>query len=172
MNKKVKKSKKGFTLVELLVVIAIIGILAAVVVPNAFKAIEKSKVASAISDYKAIKTAALSYYSDTGAWPATKTGGADPDLMTQGSAPNSWNGPYMERWPSKNPWGGAYSYTDGASTGDPVGAGYKYITISGINAKAIDRLESELDGGTASGTTGVVRYDTNKTTVYLIISEQ
>ncbi|NCC82098.1 MAG: prepilin-type N-terminal cleavage/methylation domain-containing protein [Clostridia bacterium] len=38
------KNKKGFTLVELLVVIAIIAILAAVVAPNAFKAIEKSKV--------------------------------------------------------------------------------------------------------------------------------
>ncbi|MGQ9755989.1 MAG: type II secretion system protein, partial [Desulfotomaculales bacterium] len=40
------RDRRGFTLVELLVVIAIIGILAAIISPNAFKAIEKGKVAA------------------------------------------------------------------------------------------------------------------------------
>ena len=52
------RDRRGFTLVELLVVIAIIGILAAIIAPNAFKAIEKGKVAAAEADYKAIKAAA------------------------------------------------------------------------------------------------------------------
>lgn len=43
MIKKLKKSKKGFTLVELIVVIAIIGVLAAVLVPQYIQYIEKSK---------------------------------------------------------------------------------------------------------------------------------
>ncbi|MFL8466371.1 type IV pilin protein, partial [Clostridioides difficile] len=48
---KLKKNKKGFTLVELLVVIAIIGILAVVAVPALFSNINKAKVASVESDY-------------------------------------------------------------------------------------------------------------------------
>ncbi len=43
MIEKLKKSKKGFTLVELIVVIAIIGVLAAVLVPQYIQYIEKSK---------------------------------------------------------------------------------------------------------------------------------
>ena len=39
------QNKKGFTLVELLVVIAVIAILASVIAPNAFSAMEKAKVA-------------------------------------------------------------------------------------------------------------------------------
>ncbi len=63
-----KKNNKGFTLVELLVVIAIIGILAVVAVPALFKNIEKGKVADLEADISAIKSAALSVYSDTSAY--------------------------------------------------------------------------------------------------------
>lgn len=170
-----KKKKKGFTLVELLVVIAIIAILAAIIAPNAFKAIEKSKVATAEADYKAIKTAALGYYSDTGAWPDTSTGNIG--FVSQDSA-SGWNGPYLEKWPNKNPWGGNYIFrkNSNGSVNVPIGAvasnNYKYLELDGVNSKAIERLEADLDGNN-DPTTGVVRHDTNdKTKVYLIISEQ
>lgn len=170
-----KKKKKGFTLVELLVVIAIIAILAAIIAPNAFKAIEKSKVATAEADYKAIKTAALSYYSDTGDWPATSAN--DTGFVKDPIGLKGWNGPYLEKWPNKNPWGGSYIFrkNSNGSVDVPIGASasnnYKYLELDKVNSKAIERLEADLDGDN-SGTTGVVRYDTNKTTVYLIISEQ
>ena len=63
------KNNKGFTLVELLVVIAIIGILAVVAVPALFKNINKAKVADLEADYNAIKSAALSYYTDNNKYP-------------------------------------------------------------------------------------------------------
>ena len=85
---KLKKNKKGFTLVELLVVIAIIGILAVVAVPALFSNINKAKVASVESDYSSVKSAALSYYSDTNKIPVT------PD--------------YMESLPDKADIGGEY----------------------------------------------------------------
>jgi len=56
--------KKGFTLIELIVVIAIIGLLAAVIAPNVFRAIEKGKAASTEADYRSIKTGALAYFAD------------------------------------------------------------------------------------------------------------
>ena len=72
---------RGFTLVELLVVIAIIGVLAAIITPNAFKAVEKAKVARALADAKALRAAALAYYADMGFFPQDVNRGFDPGFM-------------------------------------------------------------------------------------------
>ena len=97
--------RRDFTLVELVVVIAIIAILAAIVTPNAFRAIEKSKCARAIQEAKTIKTAALSYYADTGTWPPRYrlTTPLNPFLTDPGVA--GWDGPYVEKW-NAHPWAG------------------------------------------------------------------
>ncbi len=98
----INKNYNGFTLVELLVVIAIIGILAAVVAPNAFKAIEKAKLNKVIADCKAIEAAALSHYADTGEWPRlndiSRTN-MEGYLQNYGTGLQHWDGPYIERWP-------------------------------------------------------------------------
>lgn len=127
--------KKGFTLIELLVVIAIIAILAAVVAPNAFRAIEKSKAATFTSDANTIKKAMVLYYADTGKYPNYSYNGTDKDIFNwigqaffvKGdisgkssavtmSIPTGWNGPYVERWLQKTPFGGYYTVFDyGAS---------------------------------------------------------
>ncbi|HEL5646067.1 TPA: prepilin-type N-terminal cleavage/methylation domain-containing protein [Clostridioides difficile] len=95
---KLKKNKKGFTLVELLVVIAIIGILAVVAVPALFSNINKAKVASVESDYSSVKSAALSYYSDTNKMPATTSNPVDLENLKT----------YMESLPDKADIGGEY----------------------------------------------------------------
>ncbi|MDB3083095.1 pilin [Clostridioides difficile] len=96
---KLRKNKKGFTLVELLVVIAIIGILAVVAVPALFSNINKAKVASVESDYSSVKSAALSYYSDTNKMPVSTDNKADLTILET----------YMESLPDKADIGGNYN---------------------------------------------------------------
>ncbi|GEA15991.1 prepilin-type N-terminal cleavage/methylation domain-containing protein [Moorella sp. E308F] len=155
MWQRLKKARdqRGFTLVELLVVIAIIGILAAIVAPNAFKAIEKGKVAAAEADYKAIKAAALNYYTDTGVWPVDGIGGSSNNNIVHFVGPSSsvsvtgWNGPYLERWPSKNPWGGSYVYNNDEDKdwdGDGNEDAARYLTLDSVPDSASDKLLADL----------------------------
>ena len=56
-----KNNTKGFTLIELLVVVLIIGILAAIALPQYFKAVERSRAAEALSMFTAIAGAQQRY---------------------------------------------------------------------------------------------------------------
>ncbi|MBE3588243.1 MAG: prepilin-type N-terminal cleavage/methylation domain-containing protein [Thermoanaerobacteraceae bacterium] len=163
MRKKLKDNR-GFTLVELLVVIAIIGILAAIIAPNAFKAIEKGKVAAAEADYKAIKAAALNTYTDTGLWaPTPSSANGDPGFVDKNNwnsstKPDTWNGPYLERWKSKNPWGDDYQYVNGTTPGK------RYLKIKSIPKSAAEQIDVDLDGK-KNGSDGIVTYTGTGTTV-------
>ncbi|PHJ36825.1 general secretion pathway protein G [Desulforamulus profundi] len=118
--KEERDGEKGFTLVELLVAIAIIGVLAAVITPNAFRAVEKSKIARAVADLKAIKGAAMAYYADTGTFPPNDdnyAGGPTGnsyrgiDFLKNQNNVDGWNGPYLEKWPEAQYWAGNHGGT-------------------------------------------------------------
>jgi general secretion pathway protein G len=138
---------RAFTLIEIMVAISIIAILASVVAPNAFKAVEKAKVSRAIADIKAVKTAALTFYKDVGLFPGSQWGTMPGDALSpadygegfvdipavhSGSAVEraraqqgiiNWDGPYLEKW-GFSPWGMPYMWdynnwdTDGSGLAD------------------------------------------------------
>lgn len=60
------KRSKGFTLIELLIVVAIIGILAALLIPNAITAMQKAKQKATMKDITTISTALTDYVTDNG----------------------------------------------------------------------------------------------------------
>mgnify|MGYP005628133427 CR=1 FL=1 len=94
---RIEMKERGFTLIELIVVIAIIAILAAIIAPNAFRAIEKAKITRTAADLKAIKTAVLSYYADTGMWPNCHYITSTASCLLSNPGVAGWNGPYLER---------------------------------------------------------------------------
>ncbi len=157
--------KKGFTLVELLVVIAIIGILVAIITPNAFKALERAKIARCEADLHAIKSGCLSYYTDTGLWPSNLD-----ELMT--SSVTGWDGPYLEKKPDRSPWG-SYDITTTKPSGFYTTENFSvYISVSDVPLESARRIDIDLDG-VEGNTSGAVQYATTATTtLYYGVAQQ
>ncbi|WP_073254837.1 type II secretion system protein [Caldanaerovirga acetigignens] len=140
-----RRGQRGFTLVELLVVIAIAGILATIIVPNVFKAMEKAKISRVVADVRAIKAAGYAYYADTGDWPKAGQDFYDPGfsddygfvyfMKPDGNA--GWNGPYLEKPPGATPWGGRYRYWKSRITGTVYDAGGNPITVNNTKCAVV-----------------------------------
>jgi len=178
--------KKGFTLIELIVVIAIIAVLAAIVAPNAFKAIEKGKISATIGDYKSIKTSAMAYYADTGQWAAEGTDEtSSPNGFISDDGKTGWDGPYLEKWPPKNAWGGSYTFRNDTEVIAGGGAARhnwdgqvgndvaRFLELDQVPNNSAERMDEQIDGGAADGTTGSVLYTAaagQNITVYLLVS--
>lgn len=81
---KIRKIKKGFTLVELIVVIAILGILAAVIVPRFTGFQSKARGTQALVTAKQVATAIDAWQTEEGTWPAVTSANAATIKTTAG----------------------------------------------------------------------------------------
>jgi prepilin-type N-terminal cleavage/methylation domain-containing protein len=121
-------NKKGFTLIELLVVVLIIGILAAIALPQYFKAVEKSRATEALSILGSLSAAMerARLVSSTNVYPTT--------LATLDITFADKNGTVVSgsSWSTKNfnlAVAGTTT-TDGAVTATRSGGGTSGYTIS------------------------------------------
>lgn len=105
------KRSKGFTLIELLIVVAIIGILAALLIPNAMNAMQRARQKGTMKDLTTIAGYLMDYTVSTGSAPAW-----DGSAYTNSSSLYTDLVPfYAKAIPSNDQWGNPFVIRSGSS---------------------------------------------------------
>lgn len=85
------KRSQGFTLIEMVGVLAVIAILAALLVPKIFAAIDESRYNNTVASCNGVKAAVMSYFAKQGKFPAAATPDFDQELITAGYLETPFN---------------------------------------------------------------------------------
>jgi len=112
--------QRGFTLLEMLIVMVIIGLLAGLVGPRLFGKVDTSKVQTAATQIKMLRSAIGILQLDIGAIPTEEQG-----LKVLAEAPatepqrTQWKGPYIDGKLPLDPWGNPFVYKVPGASGQP-----------------------------------------------------
>ena len=110
------RSQAGVTLIEMMVVVTIIALFAALVLPRMMGQAQKARVTATRAQINAYTTALGAYKLDTGIFPTTEQG--LQALRTKPDGVENWQGPYLQKDVSNDPWGHPYVYRFPGEHGD------------------------------------------------------
>lgn len=82
-------NQSGFTLIEMIGVLAVIAILAAVLIPKVFEAINNARVNNAAMSVATVKTACVDHYAKAGAFPVDAS--TNPPVALTGTQPQTFD---------------------------------------------------------------------------------
>ncbi len=89
MKTSVNNRRRGFTLIEMVGVLAVIAILAALLIPKIFAAINESRLNNAVTSYNSVKSAAMMYFGKYGVFGSV---GGTPYAVSAGTpAATNWD---------------------------------------------------------------------------------
>lgn len=133
-GKKIERQRYdgGFTFVETLAVIAVTAVLASGTFVSASRLVSMARRTAARTQIEQYRSALQTYFLDCGQFP---TGEQGLEALWQKPVlypvPENWNGPYIDRAISKDPWGCAYIYFAGRAA-LPVGTpeGLPFVIVS------------------------------------------
>ena len=107
------KKARGFTLIELLIVVAIVGILSAILIPNAVVAVQKAKQKETMKQIVQIATACADYVTSTGYAP--DSGNQSGPLQAGSNFITSISSFFIKVCPINDPWGNPFRVYTGAA---------------------------------------------------------
>ena len=130
----------GFTLLELLIVLVIMGLLASLIGPRLLDRIDTSKVTTAETQIRMLRTALDTLRLDIGRYPTSEEGLAilsaapsDSDLRAR------WRGPYLEGAMPNDPWGHPFIYSF-SGAGNPPFALFSLALMANRGAMELTRM--------------------------------
>jgi prepilin-type N-terminal cleavage/methylation domain-containing protein len=150
---KMNRKNNGFTLIEMVGVLAVIAILAALLVPKIFAAINDSRFSNTVASLNSCKTATMDYFGKKGNFPVGAVGAFGTTLLTEG---------FMERpfsvkigdsstvsvlASTADVPGATHCYSlDGAAAGFVAGSTVVEVVLSGVEADDAWELSKRIDG--------------------------
>ncbi len=131
----VRANPRGFTLVEILIVVVILGILAAIVMPQAANAMGSTRQTAFVREIQLFTDAAVIHRSQTGAWIGDGSSGVIPDGFEDYIDPASWE--------NGTPIDGSWDSEAGADFGITLGIGVHFQDVATRKDAA---YMAEIDG--------------------------